>query len=82
MKQKAKPATKPKPLIEMGETDPNLLASAIVDVAAGAKKLLASRLNKRAILLLVQDKCAAKVSLRDIEQVLTAATELGSYVRQ
>jgi hypothetical protein len=82
MNHKAKPAAKPKPVIELGDTDPDLLASAIVDVAAGAKKLLGSRLSRRAILILIQDKAVGKHSLADIEAILNAAADLGSYVRR
>lgn len=75
-------ATKPKPVIELGDTDPNLLAEAIVDVAAGAKKLLGSRLSKRAVMILIQDRATGKHSLADIDAILTAASELGNYVRR
>jgi MinD superfamily P-loop ATPase len=74
--------TTAKPVIELGDTAPNLLAEAIVDVAAGAKKLLGSRLSKRAVLLLVRDKTGGRVSLTDIETILDAAADLGSYVKR
>ncbi len=82
---RAKAATvAPKPVIELGDTAPKLLAAAIVDVAAGAKKLLASGLTKDALVVLIQHKCGGSgvVSRGDILRVLEAAADLGSYVRQ
>jgi hypothetical protein len=75
---------KTKPVIELGETDPNLLAEAIVSVASGAKKLLASGLTKEALVVLIQHKCGGNgvVSRGDIVRVLDAAADLGSFVKR
>jgi hypothetical protein len=79
-----KAAIKPKPVIELGETDPKLLADAIVSVASGAKRLLSSGLTKEALVVLIQHKCggANVVSRGDIARVLDAAADLGSFVKR
>lgn len=77
-----KTPSKPKPVIELGDTDPKLLAQAIVDTAAGAKRLLASGLTKQAIVVLIQERCGSRVSRGDIARVLDAAADLGSFVRR
>ena len=59
---------------------PELLASAIVDVANSAKKLLNSGLERRAILVLIKDMTS--VPLQTIEQVLDAASRLDRYVKR
>jgi hypothetical protein len=81
---RAKAKEAPKPVIEMGDTDAKLLASAIVDVATGAKKLLTSGLTKDALVVLIQHKCGGSsvVSRGDIIRVLEAAADLGSFVRR
>jgi len=74
----------PKPVIELGDTDPKLLADAIVHVASGAKKLLGSGLTKDALVVLIQHKCGgpSAVSRGDIIKVLDAAADLGSFVKR
>jgi hypothetical protein len=74
--------TKPKPVIELGDTDPKLLAEAIVSVAASAKKLLGAGLTKECLCLLIQHKCGGPnaISRTDIAKVLDAAADLGSLV--
>lgn len=69
-----------KPVIELGDTAPDLLAQAIVDVAEAAKRLNGSRLSARAVHLLIRDKC--NVPLVTISKVLNAAADLGSYVKR
>jgi hypothetical protein len=53
------------------ETTPEMLASAIEEVAAGARKLLNSRLSTRAITVLLKD--ATGLPMADIEAVLRSA---------
>lgn len=55
-----------------------ILASAIKDVADGAKKLLASRLSRRAILVLLKD--STNVSMAQIDLVLEHAAKLDKYI--
>jgi hypothetical protein len=64
------------------EVAPEILAQAIEDVAAAAKKLLASRLSKRAIILLIHDHAAGRVGKREIEQVLDSAASLTFYLNK
>lgn len=56
--------------------EPEVLAQAIVDVAAGAKKLLGSRLTERAVLVLIQDSITPFIGIREIKAVLYAASQL------
>jgi hypothetical protein len=73
----------PNPVIKQdpeAEVAPEILAQAIVDVAAAAKKLLASRLSKRAIILLIHDHSG--VPKREIERVLDSAASLTYYVKK
>ena len=60
--------------IKADDTPPEVLAAAIVDTAKAARNLLGSRLNRRAVIVLLHNSC--KVSQRDIERVLAAAAEL------
>jgi hypothetical protein len=53
---------------------PEVMARAIVEIAEGARKLLSSRLNKRAVLVLLKD--ATRESMETIERVLNAASSL------
>jgi hypothetical protein len=66
-----KDETKPAPTAEE-------LAEAIVATAAGARKLLASRLNKKAICLLVQHAMPTnkRCTISQIETVIESAAEL------
>lgn len=72
----SKAAPAPQPAIVLDEVDPDILASAIVDVSNAAKKLLNSRLSKRAIAILIRDACKGNRSLCDILEVLDAAENL------
>lgn len=69
-----KPAKLPGVTIKSDETEADVLAAAIVDVAKSARKLLGSKLSKRAITVLLNNSC--KVSQADIERVLCAAANL------
>lgn len=65
------------------EVAAEILAEAIVQVAAAAQKLLASRLTRRALILLVHDACGGNVGKRDIDLVLTYSASLANiYVKQ
>lgn len=80
---KAKPVN-----IKDDGTAPEILASAIVDIATGMRKLLDSRLAPNTIYLLVQNSVGKRrrgkpVPLEDIEAVLTAASTLDQkYLKQ
>lgn len=58
---------------------PELLATAIEDVARAARILLGSRLTMRAIVLLIQDHSGVKQG--DIKRVLESAANLGFYLK-
>lgn len=59
---------------------PEILAEAIVRIGEGLQKLSASGLNKKAIIVLVQDR--TKLPQRDIESVIDALAQLkGWYCR-
>jgi predicted metal-dependent hydrolase len=75
----AKPALQILPDDDHG---PELIAKSIEEVADAAKKLLNSRLHRRAILLLIKDNCGAQahIGMGDIEKVLEAAAGLRKYV--
>ena len=62
---------------EENPVSPEVLAQAIVDIAAGMSRLNASRLNRRAILVLLNDMSG--VPKRDIDAVLNGLDSLESY---
>lgn len=68
------------PVVKIDNVAPEILATAIVDVAKAAKALLGSRLSKRALLVLLHDK--TKIPYVTIERVLDAAADLGSFVKR
>ncbi len=53
---------------ELNEVPAEVMEQAIVDLAQAGRKLLSSRLNRRALLVLLKD--ATNVSFRDIGAVL------------
>lgn len=54
-----------------------IMEQAIVDVATAARKLLNSKLTKRAILVLIRDSIIGNnIGLKDIEVVLDCASKL------
>lgn len=59
---------------------PELLADAIIDVSKAAKTLLASRLTRKALLVLLHH--SSGVSQRDIGIVLDHATHLDQFVKR
>lgn len=66
------------------EEDLEILAESIVQVAGAFKKFNDSRLSRRAIILLIQDRIGStRINKGQIEAVLDAATELKSaYIKK
>ncbi len=68
------------------EVPTEVLAQAIIDIAAGMKKLRSGRLNDRALILLIQSAVGSvpsPVSQRDIRAVLDAIQSLEAiYIRK
>lgn len=62
----------------VGQEDvaPEVLASAIVEVAAATRKLLAGPLNERAIIVLLKDSCGPTMPIAHIKMVLNHAANL------
>jgi hypothetical protein len=61
---------------------PNVIASAIIEVALATKKLLESKLTRRAIVVLIRD-AEPSLTLKQIELVLDAAVQLEErYVKK
>lgn len=56
------------------EVPAEVLAQSIEDVAKGMRKILATRLTKRALMVLIRDACS--ISLREIEKVLDSVEHL------
>lgn len=57
--------------------DIKIMEAAIVEVATGARKLLNSKLSKRAVLILIKDSMKGTgLPIRDIEMVLDCAARL------
>ncbi len=66
--------------IKKNEENPEskeILAEAIVNIGAASKKLLASGLNRDAIVVLLHD--ATKISKRDINIILNGLTRLEGW---
>ncbi len=61
------------------EHGPEVIAKAIEEIAASAKKLLGGRLSRRAVIVLIQDSTTG-LSKAAIEAVLDAAAGLTRYV--
>lgn len=54
-----------------------IMEDAIIEVATAARKLLNTRLNKRAILVLIKDSMSGSgLPMKDIEMVLDCAAQL------
>lgn len=74
------------PIIKNDEDKPipvEIIAQAIIDVAAAAKKLKESKLKERAILLLIQDSIEGSCALGTIRAVLDSAANLDKrYIKQ
>lgn len=67
------------PIVTNDDVSTEILASAIIDVADAAKKLLSSRLTKPALLVLLKHESG--VPMKTIDKVLTSASNLKKYVR-
>ena len=61
------------------ETPTEIIASSIVAISEGIKKLRAGRLNDRALHLLIQHAAPRKISLEDIRSVMAGLDNLASY---
>lgn len=57
------------------------MAEAIERVAAIGEALQASRLKRRAVVLLIKDLCGAPTTIGDIERILNALPRLRVYVK-
>jgi hypothetical protein len=69
-------------VVEEAEVSVEVLASAIVNIADGMKKLRGGRLSDRALFLLIQDACPGTIGLDKIRMVLDAIGDLSKrYVR-
>lgn len=69
-------------VVEEAEVPVEVLASAIVTIADGMKKLRGGRINDRALFLLIQDACPQSIGLDKIRMVLDAIGDLREkYVR-
>ena len=73
MANKTKPAPTVVPDEEIG---PEILAKEIVKVSEAAQQRLNTRLDERALLLLLHDACGKKVGIKQIKLVLDSAAEL------
>lgn len=63
-------------VINDADVAPEILASAIVSVAEGIKKLRAGRLSDRALLILIQDACPERIGIERIRMVIDAMASL------
>jgi len=58
------------------EVPVEIIAQAIVDIGKGMKRLTASRLSERALVVLLKDACGSDVSIHSIEKVLRKLGDL------
>jgi hypothetical protein len=70
------PNLRPVNVIEEAEVPTEVLASAIVAIADGVKKLRGGRLSDRALFLLIQDACPERIGLDKIRMVFDAVGDL------
>jgi hypothetical protein len=69
-------------IVNDAEAPAEILASAIVTIAEGMRKLRAGKLADRALLLLIQDACPNNIGLDKIRMVLDGIGDLSKrYVR-
>lgn len=61
-------------IVKKDEVPVEVLASSIVEVAQASKKLLASRLSRHTLLVILKD--LSGVPMHTIDKVLTSASEL------
>ena len=69
-------------VIEEAEVPTEVLASAIVTIAEGVKKLRSGRLSDRALFILIQDATPGSIGIREIKAVLDGIENLKRYVRK
>jgi len=63
-------------VVEEAEVTTKILASAIVSISEGMKRLRTSSLSDRALLILIQDACPSTIGLDKIRMVLDAVGDL------
>lgn len=56
------------------EIPAEIVAQSIESIAVGMRKMMATRLNKRAVMLLIRDSCG--LSITEIEKVLSSLENL------
>lgn len=73
-----KPNAKPVQVkqVEGAEVATEVLASAIVEISAGMKKLRAGSLNEHALVLLIHSACGRRIPQHDISKVLDGIESL------
>lgn len=72
-----KPETKPGVTVKRNSVEPEpveVIAQSILDIATGVKAILATRLTRKAIVVLIQYQ--SKLPMRDIECVLNNLEDL------
>lgn len=65
---------------DLGDEHAEVLASAIVEVADAAKRLLNSKLTEEAVIVLLKHRTG--ISQREIKEVLYAAADLQRFVKK
>jgi hypothetical protein len=70
-------------IVNDAEVPAEVLASSIVTIAEGVRKLRAAKLGDRALFLLIQDACPERIGLDKIRMIFDAAGELDKrYIRK
>ena len=76
------PKKSPIEIVNDAEVPTAILASSILTIAEGVRRLRTGRLADRALFLLIQDACSDRIGIDKIRMVLEAVGELGKpYVR-
>lgn len=68
--------------IKSDETNPQpveIIARAVIDVAGAFKVITTGRLSRRAIVLLIKDKCSDRVRIGAIEEILNIVPRLAEF---
>ena len=69
-------------VVEEADVPVEVLASSIVAISDGVKKLRGGRITDRALFILIQDACPGDIGIREIKTVLDAIGDLKrKYVR-
>jgi hypothetical protein len=66
----------PVKVVNDAEVPTEILASSIVEIAQGIRKLRSGKLNDRALFLLIQDACKVNIGLATIREVFDAIGDL------